>query len=103
MPEPIANLICQRVMDSDNIVPGSIFTEKCDRCQELVCTAPSGQRLLAKLGRDKVEVICQVCYGIAAVAMILGLEEPPGEIGLAGTVRDILEEMRASRRIKKGN
>lgn len=64
--------------DAPRVIPGSVFTHKCYRCDQSVVMAPSGQKMLAE--NPEAKVICAFCVydGPAGVAFVL--EEAKAEL-----------------------
>lgn len=58
-------IVCQRTAEMRSGVeppPGSCFTETCDDCKAPLTIFPSGVRVIAEFGRDKVQLACNACY-----------------------------------------
>lgn len=64
------DLICMRFDHMQRIHP-KMIREHCDECQAEVGVFPSGQEIIKNHGRERIRIVCDVCYQPSSKVAIL--------------------------------
>lgn len=80
---PKHTLLCMRASDMARVHPETDWSHKCERCGESIGVYPSGQRVIARLGRANIILVCNRCQQPGPVAVLA----PGAEYELSQTTR----------------
>lgn len=74
-------LIVMRTADMRLVHPQTDFSHKCSLCAAEVGIYPSGQKLIRKLGKRQVRIVCNQCV---SPSVTLTAQPAPGAMGEVG-------------------